>query len=52
MEYYLAINKNEIMLFAGKSMEHHVFPHMKKLDLKDKCIHKYTYDLIYIYSYI
>jgi hypothetical protein len=27
----------------------HVFPHMVKVGLKDKCIHKYTYDLIHIY---
>jgi hypothetical protein len=29
----------------------HVFFHMWKLDLKDKCIHKYIISFIYIYTY-
>jgi hypothetical protein len=29
----------------------HIFPHMWKLGLKVKCIHKYICDLTYIYIY-
>jgi hypothetical protein len=59
IEYQLA-TKNEIMLFAGKWMKLesimlrkvitsegqrlHVSLQMLKLNLKDKCIHKYIYD--------
>jgi hypothetical protein len=28
----------------------HVFPNMWTIDLKDKCIQKHIYDLIYIYA--
>jgi hypothetical protein len=64
MEYYSAIKKNEIMLFAGKWVKceiimsrevsqaqkdkGHVFPHIWKLGLKDKCIPKYIY-VLYMY---
>jgi hypothetical protein len=30
----------------------YVFPHMWKLDLKYKCIHKYIYDLVHTYTQI
>jgi hypothetical protein len=48
MDYYSAINKNEIMSFAGKWMKleimlseinqaqkYHIFTHMKNMDLKN-----------------
>jgi hypothetical protein len=63
IEYYSAINRNEIMLFAVnehnsrsiywvkwakfRRTKFHVFLHMWKLDLKDKCIHKYIHTHIY-----
>jgi hypothetical protein len=56
IEYYSAIQKNEVTLFSGKWMELdtviltwskpssgqrlYVFPHLWKLNLIDKCIHK------------
>jgi hypothetical protein len=30
----------------------HVLPYLWKLDLKDKCIHKYIHNLIYIHTYV
>jgi hypothetical protein len=34
---------------GSKGQRLHVFPHMWKLDLKDKCTHKYICDIYYIY---
>jgi hypothetical protein len=64
MEFYPAIKKNEIMLFASKWMEleiimlskanhaqkdkGHLFSHMWKLDLQNKSTYKYTSDIIYL----
>jgi hypothetical protein len=35
----------------GSGQRSPVFPHMWKLDLEDKCTHKYIYHLTYIYIY-
>jgi hypothetical protein len=67
MEFYLAIKKKEIMLFAGKWMalvtfmlsevsqaqtvKGCVFPHMWKIDLQAKCTLN-TYMIIYMCIYV
>jgi hypothetical protein len=37
------------MVAKAQKDKNHIFPHMWELDLKDKYIFKYIYDLIYIY---
>jgi hypothetical protein len=67
VEYYSGKKMNEIMLLVNgwnwrshvkwskpglEGQRLHVYSYMWKLDLKDKCIHKYICDLIYIYTCI
>jgi hypothetical protein len=68
MEFYAAIKKIEIMLFASKWMElenflskvnqgqiterSHIFSQMWKLDLYVKCSSGNIYDLLYMHIYI
>jgi hypothetical protein len=55
-KYILKKKKNHFKWIkpGSKGPRSLVFPHILKLDLKDKCIHKYIYDHIYadIYVYI
>jgi hypothetical protein len=60
--YTMVLQKNEIILFSGRmelkniilsdiSQRLHVFPCMWRPDLKVRCIYRYIYDHIYVYTY-
>jgi hypothetical protein len=44
--------ENIIVSKASQGQRLHVFPHVCKLDLKDKCIHRFIIIHTYIHSYI